>query len=405
MPVCQFALMADGASLVQQGATALGSLGDLVASARRVVLIVAASDVTLLRVTVPPLSAARLKLALPNLVEDQLLGDPSECVLVAAPLPGSDGERAVAVVQRAWLEVLVKALLAQGAHNIAALPAQLCLPYQAGTVSAAREATSAGLELTVRLAQYEGMGLALAPDPGAALQALRAMAGGAPVMLYLPQQQIAHYQALLEADSTQLPETAHRIELLPDHWAHWVAASNAAAPDLIPGLGATGAHARTWQRWRWPVRLALLALIVNLAGLNVTWWRMQREADTVRLGMLQTFKAAYPKDTVILDPAAQMRNNIAAARRNSGQLGADEFTALAAALGEATRSLPRKVGIAALEYREHALQVKLKPGSVDPGASGQVKAALAARSLDLSEPAAGVWQIRSAGTPQPGAKP
>jgi hypothetical protein len=41
------------------------------------------------------------------------------------------------VVQRAWLEVLVKALLAQGAHAVSAVPAQLCLPFQPGAVSAA----------------------------------------------------------------------------------------------------------------------------------------------------------------------------------------------------------------------------------------------------------------------------
>jgi general secretion pathway protein L len=402
MPVCQFALVADDASLVQQGAAALGSLGELVASARRAVLIVAASDVTLLRVKVPPLSAARLRAALPNLVEDQLLGDPAECVLVMAPAQGTDGVRTVAVVQRAWLEVLVKALLAQGAHSIAALPAQLCLPHQAGTVAAALDATSAGLELSLRLGQYEGMGLALAPDPGAALAALGALAGVAPVVLYLPQDRIDAYRALLDGT-----EAAGAIALAPQHWNHWVAGAKTAAPDLIAGLGASGTAARNWRRWRWPVRLALLALIVNLAGLNIAWWRMKREADTVRLGMLQTFKAAYPKETVILDPAAQMRKNIAAAKLTSGQVGADEFIYLSAALGEVARSLPRKPALTALEYRERALQVKFTPASVDAAATAQVKAALAARQLALSEPAPGVWQIRGAAAPAParGAKP
>ena len=100
---CPFALVGDGGNLLQQGAAALGNLADLVASARRVVLLLAASDVTLLRVKVPPLSAARLKAALPNLVEEQVLGDPADCVLAVAPAVDSSGMRTVAVVQRAWL--------------------------------------------------------------------------------------------------------------------------------------------------------------------------------------------------------------------------------------------------------------------------------------------------------------
>jgi general secretion pathway protein L len=105
---CPFALVGDGGNLLQQGAAPLGNLGDMVASSRRVVLLLAASDTTLLRIKTPPLSAARLKAALPALVEEQVLGDPADCVL-AATAADAEGMRTVAVVQRAWLEVLVKA--------------------------------------------------------------------------------------------------------------------------------------------------------------------------------------------------------------------------------------------------------------------------------------------------------
>ena len=114
------------------------------------------------------------------------------------------------------------------------------------------------------------------------------------------------------------------------------------------------------------------------------------------LGEGAAFKAAYPNETA-LDPAAQMRRNIASARLAGGQVGADEFTALSAALGEAMGGLRGKGAIATLEYRERGLLVKLKPDTVDAAAMAQVRAALAARNLVLSEPAPGTWQIRSAG--------
>ena len=400
-PLCQFALIGDGGALLQQGAATLGSLTDLISAARRVVLLLAAADVTLLRVKIPPLSSARLKQALPGLVEDQILGDPADCVLVASPASaaaaGNDGMRTVAVVQRTWLEVLVKALLAQGARSIKALPAQLCLPLAPGGMAAAIGGDESSLELTLRQSQYEGHGMTVAPQPAQALQMLRALQAlqtpGTPVTLYLPASELARYQALLDGSS----ETGIKLEA--EHWAHVVAASKSMALDLMPALGAAGAQARDWRRWRWPLRLALLALLVNLAGLNLEWMQLKRDAQAVRSSMLQTFKAAYPKETVILDPEAQMRKNIAQARLSSGQPGVDEFTAISAALGEAMGGANARV--ASLEYRERSLFVKLKPDAISSGADGkeqlreQVRSALATHHLQLLEPTPGTWQIRS----------
>ena len=47
----------------RQGFAALQELSGTIGTAQRVVLLLAASDVTLLRVKIPPLSAARLKAA------------------------------------------------------------------------------------------------------------------------------------------------------------------------------------------------------------------------------------------------------------------------------------------------------------------------------------------------------
>lgn len=396
-PLCQFALIGDGGALLQQGAAALGSLTDLIAGARRVVLLLAASDVTLLRVKIPPLSSARLKQALPALVEDQILGDPLDCVLVATPASGPDGMRTVAVLQRTWLEVLVKALLAQGARSIQALPAQLCVPLAPGLLAAAISGDENSLELTLRQSQYEGYGLTVAPQPAQALQTLCALAQGAPVTLYLPASELVRYQELIDGSS----ETCAGIKLEAEHWAHVVAASKALALDLIPALGAAGAQARNWRRWRWPLRLALLTVLVNLAGINVEWLQLKRDAAAVRLSMLQTFKAAYPKETVILDPEAQMRKNIAQAKLSSGQPALDEFTAISAALGEAMGGANAASGmIATIEYRERSLFVKFKPDGVDRKADlrAQIGQALAAHHLQLLEPTPGTWQIRSIDT-------
>ncbi|GGX90990.1 general secretion pathway protein GspL [Massilia dura] len=387
---CAYAQVGDGGNVMQQGAGALGKLGDLVAASRKVVLLLAAADVTLLRVAVPPLSGSRLKAALPNIVEEQLLGDPADCVLALGPMQAGSAERTVAVVQRAWLEVLVKALVQQGARAISALPAQLCLPLAPGGVSALLANDEGGMELTLRTGQYEGIGLALPAQPESALQVLRALAGEAPVTLYVPAVQRAQYEPLLA--------TVTGIALEEEHWAHRIAASKTVQLDLAAGLGATdGARAQAWHRWRWPLRLAILAVLVNIVGMNVEWLRMKREAQTLRQSMVQIFRAAYPNEKVVLDPAAQLRGNLARARAGSGDMARDDFTALAAAFGEALGALPRHDIVAGLDYRERTLVVRLKPGSADGAALAQVQAQLAARGLALTESGAGIWEVRAGG--------
>jgi general secretion pathway protein L len=384
----RFALVNDGGVIEQQGEGPLRNLGDLVGSSRRVVLMLAGADVTLLQVQAPPLSGARLKAALPGLVEEHILGDPADHVLVAAPQQ-PDETRPIAVIDRDWLETIVRSLLAQGARSVAAVPAQLCLPLQPGSVSAAIQ----GLELTLRQGLFQGFGLALDADPAVVLQTARAFSGDAPLVLYVPPGQLGEYQALAA-------EAGPGITLETDDWAHWIAGSKSTALDLVSGLGAAGSQPRDWRRWRWPIRLALLAVAVNLIGLNIEWLRLKREADTVRQSMNQTFRSVYPNQTAILDPVAQMRQNIARARASTGEVAPDEFTYMAAAFGEAARSLARQPGIASIEYRERALSVKVKPETVDPGLTGQLRTALAARNMNLEETAPGSWVIRSTGAKQ-----
>ena len=390
--LCRFAVVAEGGAIEQQGEGLLRNLGDTVAASRRVVLLLAGADVTLLPVEAPPVTGARLRAALPALVEEHILGDPLDCVLVAGPaLP--DGRRPVGVVQRDWLEPMVKALLGMGARAVAAVPSQLCLPLQPGSVSAAIGHN----ELLLRQSQYEGLGLALDGNPTLTLQTARALAGDAPLTLYVPHEQLGEYQALLA-------EAGPGITLESDAWEHWIAGAKSSTLDLVPGLGTAGVAQRDWSRWRWPIRLAIAAIVVNIIGINIEWLRLKRESDAVRQGMDQTFRSAFPGQPVI-DPVAQMRQNIARAKAASGQVSPDEFGWVAGALGEAVRGLGRPPGIASMEFRERALTVRVKPETVDPASTGQLRAALGARNLSLEESAPATWVIRSTGASSPTVAP
>lgn len=396
---CAFALVSHDGTIARQGEMPLPDLSVTMVGAQRVVLLLAAADVTLLRVKVPPLSSARLKAALPNLVEDRLIGDPSGCVIVAGGT--HDGLRTVAAVQRTWLEHLAKTLIALGARRIAALPAQLCLPYQPGSIAAAASEHNGASDLTLRLSEQDGIGLTIEHTPQQtaaheAIRALRAVAPEAPITLYVPQAQVPAYQQAIDDTAGAQPGTRNpRISVSADNWTHWT--SGGTTFDLMAGLGAAAEPRLDWRAWRWPLVLAAAVMLVNIAALNFDWWRNKNEANALRAAMTRIYKTAYPKETVIIDPIAQMRQKIAAARRDAGLSSPDDFTMLAAAFGEASAMTGRAAAIAALEYRERRLTVQLKPGVEAP--TQQLKTALAERGLALEQTTSGaavVWQIRSA---------
>ena len=392
---CPFALVSDGGAVEREGEATLNDLGPLMAQSQRVTLLLAASDVSLLRIRVPPLSAARLRAALPNMLEEKLMSDPAECVIVAGG--STDGLRTIAVVQRSWLEELAGTLTALGAKNLAALPAQLCVPHQDGIVSASITEHSSDLDLVIRMSEVDGIGIAILPDYAAsaaqeAVQTLCAVVPEAPIALYVPQASVPAYREVL--DSAILHE---RISLFADNWLRWIAGARSAGLNMMSGLGVSAGGGLNWRPWRWAIGLGVVLLLVNVIALNVDWLRMRREAIALQNGMILTYKTTFPKETVIIDPIVQMRQKIAIAQRSSGQPAPDDFTALLAGFSEAWNSSmqgAQSLVIAAVEYHDRALLIRLKPDAAPP--LERIKSALSQHQLTLSQPNAGVWQIRSA---------
>jgi general secretion pathway protein L len=407
---CRFALVSHGGAIERQGTAPLPDLSGTIAGAQRVVVVVAASDVTVLRLHVPPLSPARLKAALPNLVEDQLIADPADCVVVAGDL--SDGLCTIAVAERAWIELLARTLEAFGARLITALPAQLCLPLsgqsgqsgQPGSVTAAIDDANGGIEMTLRMSEQEGIGLAIAHqgDDSAlhvAIRTLAALVPQSPVVLYLPQSLAAAYQDAV--NDTIAP--GMRISVSVDNWSGWIAGARRVAIDLMTGLGKASRPGLDWRPWRWPLALASAILVINLAALDIGWWQMKSEARSLQATMIQLYKSAFPKESVIIDPLAQMQQKIALAKHDSGLTAPDDFTAITAAVGEAWPGIAQAAAgkpapaIAELEYHDHILFVHLKPAGDIPTQAMSTALAKFGLAVDLAPADSGavVWKIRS----------
>lgn len=390
--LCPYALVSARNKIEREGIELLSNLSETISKTQRIVLLLNSSNVTLLRLQIPPLSAVNLKAALPGLVEEHLLCDPDECAIVAGD--SFDGLRTIAVMQRTLLDFLAGTFSSLGAKRISALPAQLCLPWQSGRVTAAISETA--LDMALRLSEQESLGLAISVDQDEsieteAIQTLCAMVPEAQITLYVPQVQ-AYRQAIDDAGDLN-----GRIQVFADNWSHWIAGADITKIDLMTGLGAENAPRLDLRPWRWPLALAAAVLLINAAVLNIDWWRLKRQTSALRASMTQIYKSAYPKESVILDPLAQMRQKIAIARHDSGQATPDDFVYIAAAAGAALSNLATGNIVAELEYRDHALFVQLKPDMVAP--TQQMKAELAKQdfTLELTAEQAGaqVWKIRS----------
>lgn len=396
-----YALASNSGAVEKEGTAPLADLSGMVAGADRTVLLLAGSDVSFLRVKTPPMSPARLKLALPNLVEDQLMMDPADCLVVPGDLV--DDLRTAIVAQRGWLEILVKTFTGYGARSVAVVPSQSCLPFddKAATVLVAEH--GADLDVTLRLAPQEALGLPVYAADGEAPQevfsAIGALAPARALVIYVPQARVPAFQDQAAKHALEGQE----IQVYADNWPRVIGQLGKVPVNLATALGGAGGPQIEWRQWRWPIVLAVLLVLVNAVGFNVEWFRMKREAKSLKDGMNQIYHSVYPNEP-ISDVRKQMQDKINAAERDAGKSSPDDFSQLAGNFAEvlgnelhsgAAGKAPRLVTdvISSIEYRDHSLLVHVK--SDNPVSMDKIKFGLSARNLSVTTPQAGVWQIRS----------
>lgn len=372
-------------------------------AAERLVLILAASDVLLTTATVPPLPPARLKQALPNLVEDALATDAQPCHIGVGPV--LDGEaarpargprrRLLMVADRAWLRAILDAFAEHRHRRRHILPAQMCLPLAAPpeadddgapaqpatlvveaaatslaqaegmvepTLAPATATESSQWQLTVRSGRHEGYGLLLGNDALAAWQAL------APEGNW-------HGDASAVASA---PVPALRQASAAD-WRLWISGAQGCLQesglDLAQFEFAQG-RADRWNLLAWRMPLALVAgiVLVQLLGMNVHWLMLRHEQQRLEAAQLQTLHTAFPQIQTVLDAPLQMRRQVEQLRLASGRSTPEDFLPLADRFGQAARQLAPDA-LQALEYRGRALVATLKPGTDTAALRGAVRQA------------------------------
>jgi general secretion pathway protein L len=126
-------------------------------------------------------------------------------------------------------------------------------------------------------------------------------------------------------------------------------------------------HAPQWRAARWAL---VLAVMVNLIGLNVFALREQTSLADKRKAVAAVLTETFPRIPVVVDAPLQMAREVAALRRNSGQASASDLESLLAVLSGMAPSTYTLTGI---DFEASQLRAK-GTGVMDAAAvSGKLK--------------------------------
>ncbi|HLX00946.1 MAG TPA: type II secretion system protein GspL [Trinickia sp.] len=442
LPETAFLLLDKGGRSQRAGRAALS----LLPRASSTVLILAARDVLMLRTAVPPLKGPRLRQALPNVVEDQLIQDPQTCHIALDPQSSGDGERVLAVIDRGWFRFIVEAFGAAGHRNLRAVPVTRCLPapVPADATSPGGEAPEGASAATPDAAVAHAVVPIVAAVLGtvvehtAALFAEVAETSGAAapsIEAHEPRVELAlargaHGEGLavpasavgatLAALAGDAPVTLYELADMPGSEPRLASTSQASQSraglrDAMPLPFETLARraldcrfdlcqfefeARPWRldratlrRLRLPVMFAVASLVVAVIGMNVQWLMLAHQRDALNAQMTELLLNAFPKTTVVLDAPDQMSRQLDQLRVAAGELSPSDFLSLAAGLAHSLGPVPVN-GVAALDYHDRRLDVTFKPAiKVDPDFTQRLARNGLSGEIDSST---GKWTIRNA---------
>lgn len=347
---------------------------------REVVAVVPARQLSWIQASLPKGAAgsgqARLRAVLEGLLEDRLLDDPAQMHFALGPQvsdAGGDDLVWIAACNKAWLES-VTAPLEQAARPVVRLVPEL---WPGGAHAMGDVAYLVGEPDDAWLVQPDARGVVCLPASPASLQG---------------------WLRVNEVPGDGEPAVARRLWVEPalvsmvhadDAWGRdqvvmqtpqerWIRALQSPwnlAQFEFAGVGAqrTLKQARalahglvSGPRWRWARRGVVVALIVNLVGLNAWAWREKQRLADKRQAVQQVLTQTFPHVRVVVDAPAQMAREVEALRQSTGTQGAQDLEPMLVA---AAQVVPAEVlaGVQRLDY---------SPGELRLAGSGMNEAAL-----------------------------
>lgn len=370
-----YVLSVDGMSAARQGRCA----APMLPRADSVVAVMASTDLSWHRVTLPKAPAARLRAALASMLEDALLDDPENLHLAVAPLAKVGAPTWIAACDHTWLTSQLMALekakirVERVVPSIA--PDEPPTAYFHEEMYGAGNSEEPGADMLLTWSTPDGVATwpvagslsrSLLPDP---LPVQSRFFATPPVAS--PAERWLGRAVTVQSPSEHLLLAARSI---------W----NILQFELTPRSKGLYALTDQWRRvmspqWR-PARMGVLALVgAQVLGLNLWAWQQAQLVKSKKAAMVTLLKQAHPQVQAVLDAPAQMRRETEALRAQAGQAGGNDLEALMAAVASAW---PPEQPTAGLQYDGNALTL-LPPGGWGPAELEQFRSKLSAAGVQV----------------------
>lgn len=366
-----YVLSADGVHVTRHGRAPLA----LLPRADSVVAVLADSDLSWHRLTLPKAPGAKLRAALGGLLEEQLLEDGDALHLALAPQARAGEPTWVAAVHKAWLRTELDKLEQGGLSIERVLPPSW--PGDAPQGHFFAPAGAEGDDAHILLCHADEQGLRLLRLQGSLARALLP-AADAPPTLWSAEPAVAAAAERWLGSSVQVRTEAERALLATR--SLW----NLRQFDLAPrhrGTRALRDLLRQWLSPAWrPARIGLVALLLlQVLGLNAWAWQQRQALSAKRLAQEQLLRATFPQLRTVLDAPLQMQREAALLRAAAGQPDESDLEPLLQAAAAAWPS-----DLAAVEsIRFEPGKLTLAASSWDAGRIEQFRAQLQPMGLRL----------------------
>jgi general secretion pathway protein L len=386
-----------GAATSQVGETPIA----LLPRAAAVDIVFDSADVFVTAIEAPKLSDAKLRQALPNLLEDRLLSESADLHFAFEPPARASGSTTLAAQPKIAVSVIDRVLLTHaldvfsetGIRVRAAYSEIYTVPAPAAGVLSVRVDRSRGI---VRSGRHEGFAFDLesAGLPAPLALAVRQL-GVKRVWVF--GRDAAKLQALGRESGVQIDVAQRDVELNAADGGVNLLQGSFAQGGLFGGLSIAGLPKLSFATMKAPLVWAAVAIATFVAGMNAYFLKLETESRDLRAQMETAFRSAFPEATAVVDPVLQTQRQLSGLRARAGIASADDFSVLNAQLAQLLSTAPLG-SVAGLEFREGSLKVKFKPGTADnPGLQNALRAQAIQQGLNLRFEADGSARLTPSG--------
>jgi general secretion pathway protein L len=389
-----------GAATTQAGETPIA----LLPRAAAVDLVFDSADVFVTAIEAPKLSDAKMRQALPNILEDRLLSESSDLHFAFQAPSRASGSTTVAAQPKVAVSVIDRVLLTRaldvfneiGIRPRAAYSEIYAVPAPAAAVLAVRVDRGRGI---ARSGRHEGFafdleGTGLPPPVALAVRQLGVK------RVWVFGRDAAKLQGGSNETGAQIDVSQRDVDLSAADGAVNLLQGPFAQGGLFGGLSIAGLPRMTLANMKAPLIWAGVAAATFIIGMNAYFLKLETESRDLRTQMETAFRSTFPGANPLGDPGLvvlQTQRELGGLRARAGLASADDFSVLNAQLAQLLSSAPLG-SVAGIEFREGALKVKFKPGTADnPGLQNALRAQAIQQGLNLRFEADGSARLTPSG--------